>query len=69
MFQDPLTLIAAILVGIVVLILLLGLGSFAKGGEFDRRHANRFMRWRIIMQFVAVVFIVLIAWLQSRGGR
>jgi len=38
----------------VVFILMLGIGGFAKGGEFNRKHANRLMRYRIYAQAVAV---------------
>lgn len=68
MFQDPLFLIAAIAAFIVVIILMVGIGGFAKGGEFNRKYANKLMRWRIIAQAVAVILIVIFAWVRSRGG-
>ncbi|MBL9047605.1 MAG: HIG1 domain-containing protein, partial [Tabrizicola sp.] len=37
-------------------------------GEFNKRNANRIMRWRLGVQFVAVVLIVAFAWLRSRGS-
>ena len=43
----------------VLVILLIGIGGFARGGEFNRRHGNRLMRWRIIAQALAVVLILL----------
>mgnify|MGYP000202116026 CR=1 FL=1 len=45
---------------VVLAILLFGIGTFAKGGEFNRRNANKIMRWRLGAQFVAVVIIVLV---------
>lgn len=68
MLQDPLFLIAALAALIVVIILMVGIGSFAKGGEFHKRNANRLMRWRIIMQAVAVILILIFAWARSRGA-
>ena len=68
MLQDPLFLIAALAALIVVIILMVGIGSFAKGGEFHKRNANRLMRWRIIMQAVAVILILIFAWVRSRGA-
>lgn len=68
MLQDPLFLIAALAALIVVVILMVGIGSFAKGGEFHKRNANRLMRWRIIMQAVAVILILIFAWARSRGA-
>jgi hypothetical protein len=67
MFSDPLFLLATVACFVVLGILLFGIGTFAKGGEFNKRNANRIMRWRIGMQFVAVLLIVAFAWLQSRG--
>ena len=43
------------------------IGTFAKGGEFNKRNANKIMRWRLGVQFVAVVVIAGFAWLRSKG--
>jgi hypothetical protein len=67
MFSDPLFIFAAIACFVVLGILLFGIGTFAKGGEFNKRNANRIMRWRLGVQFVAVVLIVAFAWLRARG--
>ena len=67
MRDDPLFLVMATAMLVVVVILLFGIGSFAKGGEFNKKYANKEMRWRIIAQFVAVVLIVLFV-LIRRGG-
>ena len=53
---------------IVLGILVLGVGSFGRGGDFHKRNANRIMRWRIIMQAVAVALILLYVWLRNRGA-
>lgn len=66
MLQDPLFIALGIACLVVVAILLFGIGSFAKGGEFNRKHANRLMRLRIVAQFVAVLLILLFVWV--RGG-
>jgi hypothetical protein len=67
MFNDPLALIAIVLCFVVLIVLTIGIGSFAKGGEFNRKHSNRLMRYRIIAQAVAVLFIVIVAWGHSKG--
>ena len=59
MLSDPLFIIAAIACLGVLVILMIGVGGFARGGEFNRKHANRLMRWRIYAQFGAVVLILL----------
>ncbi|MGL6209149.1 MAG: twin transmembrane helix small protein [Paracoccaceae bacterium] len=66
---DPLFLLAAVACLVVVAILALGIGSFAKGGEFNRKHSNRLMRYRIAAQAVAVILIVGFAWLSSGGSN
>ncbi|QYZ69676.1 twin transmembrane helix small protein [Neotabrizicola shimadae] len=67
MLHDPLFILAAVACLVVLAILMVGVGGFAKGGEFNRKHANRLMRYRIAAQAVAVALIVLFAWLHSRG--
>lgn len=67
MASDPLFYVVAIAVLIVLGILLVGVGGFARGGEFNRKHGNRLMRWRIVAQFVAVVVILLFVWIRSGG--
>lgn len=66
--KDPLFWLAAVASLAVLAILLLGIGSFAKGGEFHRRHANRIMRYRLAAQALAVALIVLFTWLRARGS-
>ena len=69
MLNDPLFMGAALARLVLLVILMIGIGGFAKGGEFNRKHANRVMRWRIGAQFVAVILIVSFAYLRSRGGN
>jgi hypothetical protein len=68
MLQDPLFIIVVLAVLVVAGILLFGIGSFGKGGDFNRRNANKIMRWRIIAQFVAVCLILLYVWLRGPVG-
>jgi len=64
MIRDPLFLLAAAACIVVAGILLTGIGTFGRGGEFNRRHANRIMRWRIGAQAVAVALIVFYVWMR-----
>ena len=48
----------------VLVILLIGIGGFARGGEFNRRHSNRLMRLRIAAQAVAIGLVLLFVWLR-----
>ena len=68
MRDDPLFYVVMISVLVVAGILLFGVGTFGKGGEFNRKHANRIMRWRIGAQFVAVLLILGFVWLRGQGG-
>ncbi|MFY0597119.1 MAG: twin transmembrane helix small protein [Cognatishimia sp.] len=67
MLQDPLFIIVAIASLAVLVILAIGIGGFAKGGEFNRKYANKIMRLRIAAQAVAVVLILLFIYLRSGG--
>ncbi|MEM7546412.1 MAG: twin transmembrane helix small protein [Pseudomonadota bacterium] len=60
---------AAVAACVVVLVVLLaGIFSFAKGGEFNRKYANKIMRLRIITQAIAVV-LILAAVLSAQTGN
>lgn len=59
MRDQSLFIVAALAVLVVTVILAVGIGGFAKGGEFNRHHGNRMMRWRIIAQAVAVALILI----------
>lgn len=60
----PVLLIIALLA--VLGVLFLGLFSMARGGEFNKRHGNRLMRWRVLAQGAALVLLAL-AMLTSRN--
>ena len=68
MANDPLFILVAIAVLIVVAILMFGVGTFGKGGEFNRKYANKIMRMRIIAQAVAVILIILYAVIRGTSG-
>lgn len=40
-------------------VLVLGVFSMARGGEFNRRNSNRLMRMRIVLQGAAIALFVL----------
>ncbi|WP_321394807.1 twin transmembrane helix small protein [Emcibacter sp.] len=40
-------------------IMLVGVASMSKGGEFNKKNGNRLMRARIIAQFITLLLIVL----------
>lgn len=60
-------LVIAAVIGVVI-VLAIGIGSFAKGGDFNRKYGNRMMRWRIIGQFIAVGLILIFIFARSLGS-
>ena len=52
---------------LVLIVLMIGLGGFTFGGEFNRKYANKIMRLRILLQAVAILFIILFVYF-FRGG-
>jgi putative exporter of polyketide antibiotics len=65
MLHDPLFIVVAIACAVVVVILMLGVGGFARGGAFNAKYANKIMRLRLLAQFIAVILIVLFVWISK----
>lgn len=68
MASDPLFILVLVACGVVAAILMTGIGTFGKGGDFNRRHANRLMRWRIAGQAIAIALILLFIWVRNKGA-
>ncbi len=58
MSRDPLFILAAFACFAVLGVLVVGVAGFARGGEFNKKYANKIMRLRLLLQFIAVVLIV-----------
>ncbi len=69
MLNDPLFIIAAVACGVVAVVLIMGINTFGKEGLDNAKRANKFMRWRIIAQFVAVALILLFVFFRREGGQ
>lgn len=54
----PVLLLIAMLATLVVL--LIGIGGFLKGGAFNERYGNKLMQARVGLQLVAVILLGLI---------
>ena len=52
---------------LVVIVLMIGLGGFAFGGDFNKRYANKIMRLRILLQAIAILLIIIFVYF-SRGN-
>ena len=53
-----------IAIGAVAIVLLLGLANMLRGGSPNT--SQRLMRWRVGLQFVAIVIIMVTIWLTQR---
>ncbi|MBV8791705.1 MAG: twin transmembrane helix small protein [Pseudolabrys sp.] len=53
-----------IAIGAVVIVLVLGLINMLRGGSPDR--SQKLMRLRVLLQFVAIIVIMLAVWLKAR---
>ena len=54
-----------ITLAVVIGILFLGLFSMARGGEFNRKYGNLFVRFRVAAQAVAVLLVLLLIFLMT----
>lgn len=52
----------------VVIVLMVGLGAFTSGGEFNKKYANLLMRWRIILQAIAIAGILIYVGVSAATG-
>ncbi|MCZ4353219.1 twin transmembrane helix small protein [Roseovarius aestuarii] len=68
MFNDPLFLLVLFACGAVGVILIMGIASFGKGGQDSAKRSNKFMQWRIIAQFIAVLVILAFVTIRSQTG-
>ncbi|MFN3170400.1 MAG: twin transmembrane helix small protein [Hyphomicrobiales bacterium] len=51
--------------GAVVVVLFLGLANMMKGGSSNR--SQQLMRWRVILQAIAIVVVMIVAWFASQS--
>ena len=50
----------------VLLVLIIGIIAMLKGGDFNKRWGNKLMRARVALQGLAVILILLTAYLLSQ---
>ncbi|MBL4741170.1 MAG: twin transmembrane helix small protein [Sneathiella sp.] len=58
--------IAALAATVVVVVI--GIVTMAKGGDFNRKYGNKLMRLRLVMQAVVVILILAGFWFEASGG-
>lgn len=49
-------------------ILFWGVVTMGRGGDYNRNNSNRLMRWRVILQALALVVFILILWFREPRG-
>ena len=54
--------IGFILLGSVAVVLILGIYTLFKGGETSKKYSNKLMQLRVLLQFFAVIVLVLMAY-------
>jgi len=50
-----------IAIAATLIVLVVGISGLVRGGKFNRRFGNKLMQVRVVFQFFAVVFLVLLA--------
>jgi heme/copper-type cytochrome/quinol oxidase subunit 2 len=54
--------IGFILLGSVAIVLILGIYTLFKGGETSKKYSNKLMQLRVLLQFIAIIVLVLLAY-------
>ena len=54
--------IGFILLGAVAIVLLLGIYTLFKGGDTSKKYANKLMQLRVLLQFIAIIVLVVMAY-------
>jgi hypothetical protein len=60
MTSSPLFYLAAFACFAVLGVLIVGVAGFARGGEFNKKYANKIMQLRLLLQFIAVLLILAV---------
>lgn len=64
MWKDPMFVLVAVAMLVVVAILARGIGSIGKGGVTGAQKSNKLMQYRIGAQALAVVLILLLIYIR-----
>ncbi|MEH6404256.1 MAG: twin transmembrane helix small protein [Sneathiella sp.] len=60
-------LISAALAATIVVVVV-GVLTMAKGGDFNRKYGNKLMRLRLVMQAIVVILILAGFWFEASGN-
>ncbi len=63
MITGTLVKILSIMLLIVVgIVLVLGIGTLFKGGNTSKKYSNKLMQLRVLLQFIAIILLVVFAY-------
>ena len=54
--------LSIVLLLVVAIVLILGIGTLFKGGETSKKYSNKLMQWRVLLQFIAIIVLVVFAY-------
>jgi hypothetical protein len=58
------TYVVPVAIGAVAVVLVLGLYNMLRGGSANL--SQMLMRWRVVLQFIAIIIIMLTVWVMQR---
>ena len=50
------------LLGALAIVLIMGIYTLFKGGKTSKKYSNKLMQLRVLLQFIAVIVLVLLAY-------
>ena len=50
-----------LLIGVGI-VLILGIGTLFKGGKASKKYSNKLMQLRVLLQFIAILFLIAFAY-------
>ena len=53
---------AVVLLVAVAVVLILGIGTLFKGGSTSKKYSNKLMQLRVLLQFIAIIVLVSLAY-------
>lgn len=68
MTLEPLNIAIFIAMAAVLIVLVAGIANLAITGDKARSRSNQLMRLRVLVQFIAVILLMIGFWLKTRAG-
>ncbi|MCA3693392.1 MULTISPECIES: twin transmembrane helix small protein [Aquidulcibacter] len=68
MTLEPLNIAIFVAMAVVLAVLVAGIANLAITGDKARSRSNQLMRLRVVVQFIAVLLLMLGFWLKTRAG-